>query len=92
MGPSGPLEIKMFYVLSEDYSYDGSKNIWAGNNLVQLFDKASTPKCMKLVEDECYDLVVEVFSLEGKMVKHVYVEAKHMKTFDAFKKLLKVDD
>ena len=39
MGPTGPLEIKMFYVLSEDYSYDGSKNIWAGNNLVQLFDR-----------------------------------------------------
>ncbi|SCN45937.1 hypothetical protein [Enterobacter phage vB-EclM_KMB19] len=82
----------MFYVLSEDYSYDGSKNIWAGNNLVQLFDRASTPKCMSLVEDEYYNLVVEVFSLEGTMVKHVYVEEKHMKSFDAFKKLLKVDD
>ena len=60
--------------------------------LIPILCKASTPKCMKLVEDECYDLVVEVFSLEGKMVKHVYVEAKHMKSFDAFKKLLKVDD
>lgn len=78
----------MIYIIVEDFGYDGSGNIWAGTNIVQCFDKVKTAKCMSMVEDEYYDLCVQVFDLSGKMIQNVYLVPKNVVSLEAFKEVL----
>lgn len=78
----------MIYVIAEDYGYDGFSNVWAGTNIVQCFDKVKTAKCMSFVEDEYYDLCVQMFGLDGKMLNNVYLTPKDVVSLEAFKEVL----
>lgn len=79
----------MIYILVEDYGYDGNSNKWAGTNVVQLFDIVHQPKMMSLVEDNYYDLCVQVFGLDGQMTNNVYLVPSDTVSLEKFKEALK---
>ncbi|QEA10731.1 hypothetical protein PP422_gp183 [Enterobacter phage vB_EhoM-IME523] len=79
----------MIYVLIEDFDYDGRNNIWAGTNIVQLFDRIHEPKAMHLVESDYYNLCVEVFGLDGRVFNYVYLTPADTVSLEAFKEALK---
>lgn len=79
----------MIYILIQDFGHDGSNNVWAGTNIVQLMDQIHVPKNMSFVEDSYYDLAVEVFNLDGSRANFGYLAPSDVKSLEALKEFLK---